>query len=195
MPAPAADLTYLTESHFVSNFGKKIGPISNGNETVLPLDSLHINKDGVLPLLFEGVSEGKGAINVRVYKSGMEVGEGQVYLNLLPITKMYDHYTADPQEQGNPISDSGDSNSVKREEILQTPRLVGLGDQTKHDTNDYILFVHGWRMQRWERIVFAQTAFKRLWHSGYKGRFGFFSWPTEYTPIVERWVVGNLLKI
>ena len=45
---------------------------------------------------------------------------------------------------------------------------------------DYILFVHGWRMQPWERRAFASTAFKRLWHQNYKGRFGLFSWPTDW---------------
>lgn len=31
-----------------------------------------------------------------------------------------------------------------------------------------------------EKQAFAQTAFKRLWHRGYRGRFGLFSWPAEW---------------
>ncbi len=133
---------------------------------------------------FEGVGAGKGALSVHVYKSGVDVANDKVYLDLRPITKMYDHYTADPLENGDLQSDSGDSNSVTLDKILTDAKPVpGVADEVTHDllNRNYILFVHGWRMQRWERIAFAQTAFKRLWHLGYKGRFGLFSWPTEYT--------------
>jgi hypothetical protein len=41
----------------------------------------------------------------------------------------------------------------------------------------YILFVHGWNMEQWEKERFAETAYKRLWHQGYKGRFGLSTWP------------------
>jgi hypothetical protein len=46
--------------------------------------------------------------------------------------------------------------------------------------NDYVLFVHGWRMQYNERVVFAETSLKRLYWAGYRGKFGYFSWPTDY---------------
>jgi hypothetical protein len=48
---------------------------------------------------------------------------------------------------------------------------------------DYIVFVHGWRLQPWERRAFANTAYKRLWQLGYKGRFGLYSWPTDYNSL------------
>ncbi len=46
------------------------------------------------------------------------------------------------------------------------------------EEKDYIMFVHGWNMAPWEKTAFASTMFKRLWHQGYKGRFGAFRWPT-----------------
>ncbi len=46
--------------------------------------------------------------------------------------------------------------------------------------NEYIMMVHGWRMKNPERVAFAETAFKRLYWSGYKGRFGLYSWPTGW---------------
>jgi len=57
-------------------------------------------------------------------------------------------------------------------------------DSDSPEEDKCIVFVHGWRMLEWERRYFANTAYKRLWHQGYMGRFVFFSWPTEYT---ERW--------
>ena len=43
----------------------------------------------------------------------------------------------------------------------------------------YILYVHGWNMETWEKDRFAESAFKRLYWQGYQGRFGSFRWPTE----------------
>ena len=49
------------------------------------------------------------------------------------------------------------------------------------DTNTpYILFVHGWNMERYDKDRFAETAFKRLYWQGYQGRFGSFRWPTGF---------------
>jgi hypothetical protein len=48
------------------------------------------------------------------------------------------------------------------------------------DEKDFILFVHGWNMPKDEKRSFAETAFKRMWQIGYKGRFGAFFWPTFY---------------
>lgn len=49
------------------------------------------------------------------------------------------------------------------------------------DTNTpYILFVHGWNMEPWNKDRFAETAFKRLYWQGYQGRFGEFRWPTDF---------------
>jgi hypothetical protein len=48
------------------------------------------------------------------------------------------------------------------------------------EAGDYILFVHGWNMSKFDKDNFSDTAFKRLWHQGYKGRFGAFRWPTFF---------------
>lgn len=46
-------------------------------------------------------------------------------------------------------------------------------------TTPYILHVHGWNMERWEKDRYAETAYKRLYWQGYQGRFGSFRWPTR----------------
>jgi hypothetical protein len=52
---------------------------------------------------------------------------------------------------------------------------------TNVSIDPYILFVHGWNMEAWDKDRFAETAFKRLYWQGYQGRFGVFHWPTEHT--------------
>src|SRR5208283_520353 len=44
----------------------------------------------------------------------------------------------------------------------------------------YILYVHGWNMETWEKDRFAESAFKRRYWQGYQGRFGIFRWPTTF---------------
>ncbi len=53
-----------------------------------------------------------------------------------------------------------------------------------------LLFVHGYRMPKWERRDFVSTHFKRLYWQRYGGSMGMFSWPTEYWPNP---VVGGIL--
>ena len=47
----------------------------------------------------------------------------------------------------------------------------------QNTNNPYILFVHGWNVEVWEKDRFAETAYKRLYWQGYQGRFGVFRWP------------------
>jgi hypothetical protein len=48
----------------------------------------------------------------------------------------------------------------------------------------YILQVHGYNMQVWEKDRYAETAYKRLYWQGYQGRFGAFHWPTAQNAIL-----------
>jgi hypothetical protein len=42
-------------------------------------------------------------------------------------------------------------------------------------------------MYGWEKESFASSMFKRMWHQGYKGRFGAFRWPTRYAFGLNGW--------
>lgn len=43
-----------------------------------------------------------------------------------------------------------------------------------------MVFIHGYRMQPWERRAFAETMLKRLYWQDFGGRIVLLSWPTEY---------------
>lgn len=119
------------------------------------------------PLLFEGRTPGTFALVVRFLRNGAQAAEARCHFDLRPMSAFYDHFTV------------GDTATMNVSQIppvatqIQTATVRG-------STTDYILFVHGWRMKPWGRRSFAETACKRLWHLGYKGGFGLYSWPTEY---------------
>ncbi len=46
------------------------------------------------------------------------------------------------------------------------------------ETDEAIIFVHGWNMDDPDRRTYANSFFKRLWWKGFRGRFCAFSWPT-----------------
>ena len=83
----------------------------------------------------------------------------------MDIVDMYDHYTVGDTAAHVPIPATS---SKMHSSGLNLP------------PSDCFVFVHGWRMEPWERRRFAETAYKRLWWFGFRDRFVFFSWPTEY---------------
>jgi len=123
-----------------------------------------------------GVAGGSGALTLTIEDAnGNVLGQTSIYIQLVDIKQMYERWTV------------GDNPSVAP---TSTPIPVTDGlpagvsafeYTTPTDTNTpYILFVHGWNMEPWEKDRFAETAFKRLYWQGYQGRFGEFRWPTSW---------------
>lgn len=94
-------------------------------------------------------------------------------------TAFYDRYTVNdesstipgsgPNDPKNP--DGGPFSDYSKAAEQAEPGILG-------DSNDYLLFVHGWNMTpEWKRI-FADTTMKRLYWQGYTGSMGAFDWPT-----------------
>ena len=139
-------------------------------------------------LLFEGCKKGAGQLQLVIYdKNGTKIGDGPgIYLDLKNIKEMYERWTVgDGPAPGLSLSGSGGGGSPAGAAIISQDRLpagAGAGRYTSQsiELNEYILYVHGWNMQPWEKDAFAETAYKRLYWQGYKGRFGAFQWPTTY---------------
>ncbi len=146
-------------------------------------------------LLFEGAGIGKGELVIEFRKGDDILGEGgSCWLDLKDIKSMYEEYTMagiyeKSWQQINQIApiESTDFLTAEQKSLYdnyENPKLGEYSDirsDTPNHEKDYILFVHGWRMTPYEKYTFAETAYKRLWHRGYRGRFGSFSWPTEWT--------------
>ncbi len=154
-----------------------LGVLTNGTPLALP--SIYWKSAGsnnyFSPTIFEGVSTGSCVITFGFSSNNAPpvAVSRPFYLNLKKVTDLYEHWTV------------GDNTNTDWLAIPQKPARTADSanfDQLRDANNlDYILFVHGWRMQPWERRAFASTAYKRLWHLNYKGRFGLYSWPTDFT--------------
>ena len=127
-----------------------------------------------MPMIFEGVTTGQCMVVFGICSNSSTpvVTSPPLYLNLRKVTDLYEHWTV------------GDNITTECDQIPRTAARTSdsavFGTAQSNSEMDYILLVHGWRMLPWERRAFASTAYKRLWHLGYKGRFGLYSWPTDW---------------
>lgn len=127
------------------------------------LSEIHPN----LHFLFEGVTSGKGKLQLVLKKGGNVIGiYPALSLDLRDIKTMYQHKAlggADP--------------------------WTGFTFEAALDeTNDAIIFVHGWRLSPADTANFAETMFKRLWWRGFKGRYAAVRWDTYYNETDHGWV-------
>jgi hypothetical protein len=119
-----------------------------------------------------GVSNGSGGLTLTIAdRSGNTLAQTAAYIQIVDIKQMYERWTVGDAPGFGPLT-----NAIPAEEGVSQPFQYG----SPTDANTpYILYVHGWNMQTWEKDRFAESAFKRLYWQGYQGRFGSFRWPTE----------------
>lgn len=161
-------LLYLSDSSKADQQIQKTKLVMVGNtETNLPNQYIKAGNQ-VSPFILEGKSAGKGDLTLVAKVNGNEVCKKSVTLELHPIKWFYDIYKTD-------IVAGSDSNQWTV--TMQTYSNANAASYSP-EKNDYLLFVHGWNMDEWEKERWTETAFKRLWWQRYKGKVGLFSWPT-----------------
>ncbi|PLX88538.1 MAG: hypothetical protein C0614_02425, partial [Desulfuromonas sp.] len=134
-----------------------------------------IKANGVTPLLFEGRKEGRGRLRASLLYLGVPVLQKDVQLDLWDISYFYDSLV---------LGETGDSAYPVNGQL--NPFGPNLNDSRlglyEGATDEYVLFVHGWNMESWEKRRWAETVFKRLWWQGYQGEVGLFDWPCRTMP-------------
>ena len=123
-----------------------------------------------------GVSNGTGNLPVTISDAnGNVLGGGGVYIQLQDIKQMYERWTVGDSPSLAPSNTAYLAQDDFTPGQSTTPFQYG----PSTDTNTpYILYVHGWNMEVYDKDRFAESAFKRLYWQGYQGRFGVFRWPT-----------------
>jgi hypothetical protein len=134
-------------------------------------------------LLFCGKTAGKGQLVLVAKKGGVAIFElPPVYIELLDVKDMYERWTVGDVPNGNSsILSPVDyrywpENNATLMAFSSGREFSPPSDETK----DYVLWIHGWNMSPFDKDSYGDTAFKRLFWQGFKGRFGAFRWPTYY---------------
>ncbi len=121
-----------------------------------------------------GVNYGTGGLNLTIADgSGNVLAQSTTYIQIVDIKQMYERWTVgdNPNNPSAAVPYPATENLPPFTPAFQYPQ--------PQDTNTtYILHVHGFNMDTWEKDRYAETEFKRLYWQGYKGRFGEFRWPT-----------------
>ena len=169
-------------------------------------------------LLFEGVSEGKGELQlVFLRKNGdgswQNIGNGpSVWLNLMNIRRMYMRAYSTPLPDQFPlpwqyqaVGDPPFPYQLAADGSLTIPDGnlgYGVGDSQEvaskytfvrppDEENKCVVFVHGIDLSVAEQQGYAQSFFKRLWWEGYRGRFATFRWCTTLDRGAATFAPGN----
>jgi hypothetical protein len=136
-----------------------------------------------------GVSNGTGGLKLTIADANSNVlAQTTAYIQIMDIKQMYERWTVGDQLTAPPSTNA----------ILAADNGLPFGVPAfryplPQDTNTpYILFVHGWNMESWEKDRFAESALKRLYWQGYQGRFGSFRWPTG-SGFVDVWTIATNL--
>lgn len=138
-------------------------------------------------LLFEGAGIGKGELVIEFKAGNDNLGEGcSCWINLLDVRNMYERVkvTPDgPDQFTHPYYWGGQVSEIYAEPPV--PAIGWVSDPFGYnfipdpdEEKEYIVFVHGWRMTYSGAQKYGETMYKRLWQSGYKGRYTFIRWPT-----------------
>jgi pimeloyl-ACP methyl ester carboxylesterase len=124
--------------------------------------------------IFCGAHTGSAQVDLQILDGNQNVvADTTAYLQINDIKNMYERWTVGDNPKVAPMT-------VATNAANDLPSLRAFNYSASTDTNTpYILFVHGWNMEQWEKDRYAEAAYKRLYWQGYKGRFGIFQWPTD----------------
>jgi hypothetical protein len=138
---------------------------SSGQE--VPFNPVFNHPDGKTACcVFEGANTGTGDLTLAVKWHGVEIGKASVRVEQHDISWFYDIWQAEVV--------SGDRWTVEVGATASHAQTKGY----QPETDDVILFIHGWNMPQWEKRRWTETMFKRLWWQGYRGSVALFDWPT-----------------
>ncbi len=130
----------------------------------------------VTHLLFEGCQAGTGQLQIVVLKKDgtnyTEIGQGPgVWLDLKEPHEFIQRWSSGDEDRAPPQA-----------WVTLNANSGTFAPPATDEEKNLVLYVHGYNMnggadlagdkQRW-----IETTYKRLWHLGYKGRVGGFSWP------------------
>jgi hypothetical protein len=121
-----------------------------------------------------GAKRGNAEIHLQVLDGDQNLlADTATYFEIKDIKEMYERWTVG--DKGSIAPTTTAYLAVEDLPVGVSKFEYGPSDSTN---TPYVLHVHGWNMERWEKDRYGETMFKRLYWQGYQGRFGIFRWPT-----------------
>src|SRR4030095_4877464 len=118
--------------------------------------------------IFCGAKRGTGQLTLDVLDStGGVIASASADIEIKDIKEMYERYTVGDSAKGPIFSEA----KLASEDLPAGPPFSYSYNAGCDANIPYILFVHGWNMERWEKDRFAETAYKRLYLTKHQGRF------------------------
>lgn len=124
-------------------------------------------------LIWCGVSNGTGVLTLTISQGTNTLAQTSAHIQIQDIKRLYERWTVGDDPDTAPknlayLAREGDAPGVPPFQYSVPPAV----------STPYILLVHGFNLEVWDKDRFAEAAFKRLYWQGYQGRFGQFRWPT-----------------
>jgi hypothetical protein len=167
---------YLTVTNIASaqlnpanNSVISIGTVATGATFTFPAN--FFTNSATKYLLFEGAGIGSGELVMTIGQGTNVLVETSVFMDLHQVEDFYERGIATNVTSGLPPS-----NLTSQHQLLAT--TSELPDEAKQ----IIVHVHGINISESQWKVERDTIFKRLYWSGYHGRFASFRWPCAYLP-------------
>jgi hypothetical protein len=151
--------------------GQKYRTISATNSLTLPAN-LFTNA-GNKYFLFEGAGIGSGELVLTVSLGTNIIAQTGAWLDLHDVRDFYERAVITNNTSGEK------SNWTSTVETVVNPQLPDAGG-----SQDLVVLVHGINVRPWDCLQQGDTVFKRLYWSGYQGKFATVKWPCNLlTPI------------
>jgi len=174
---------YLTDTNVAASLvgGYKLATISPTSPFVIPF---WLYNGSNLNFLFEGAGIGEGQFTLTIYQGANVIAQTSTFIDLHDIKDFYEQAHIAGLENTYPamINSTNASTFVSDHEL----------SSSLSESNQLVVFVHGWRMGIFDYQDFSDTMFKRLYWSGYHGRFASLRWPTLSKD--DFWTSGDLLS-
>jgi Alpha/beta hydrolase of unknown function (DUF900)/Bacterial TSP3 repeat len=180
-------LTNLTtaSNQINNNLCRYIGRLGPG-DTMQLNSSTYSNAWAGNYYIWCGVAQGSDQLNLTITNgNGNVLAQSSQYIQIVDIKQMYERWTVGDNDKNLSINLIGPSAKATLVEDGQ-PSFHYSYDPAYDTNDDYILFVHGWNLESWEKDRWAETMYKRLYWQGYQGRFGEFRWPTTQLAVLNQ---------
>jgi hypothetical protein len=123
--------------------------------------------------IFCGAQAGTGELVLQIKDGTNLLAETSAWIEFQDIKQMYERWTLGDVGSMPPFPTA----ILATDGLPSRTTAFSYGPEVVTNT-PYILHVHGWNMEVWEKDRYGETMFKRLYWQGYEGRFGILRWPT-----------------